>query len=472
MGILKKLIITASGDVGPGRGNEQIRKWVDANGGKWVSKIQKGVTHLICSKENWKKEVDAVQLAIDLGAHVVSYDWLEDSLQGRRKLAEKKYTWSEVSKVRRKTKEIKRLSTKADSMKFQKGCDQARKDTGSDLYHTYLDNTGFEYNITLIRMNLFCNTSARYNLRLFESNTKPHVYCTFIRYSPPGGTEWPSASGVPVVPGQIGRSLLNGAGTGNDATVQGNTENEQEHGSAQGSTENEQEHGPEQPAMHSALARAIASIAPQPTTPPADQSYRTLLTPLGSPFDTAFASFRHAFHTLTLLAWHERFDTDALKTLQKSRARTLNLEPFVYKRPDPGLPIGLMPAIPIPIPASTNPTWKADHATAAQHLGVTLPATTTPLSEQHAIGAAIFREEEARKKSAEDARVAAEEIARVRKGLGLDKKAQKEKKPNWNKPLFNGVHGRPRADADGKEVPRVQVGSARMAKRAFLGFER
>lgn len=55
-----------------------------------------------------------VQTALRTGAYVVSYDWLEDSLHGRRKLAEKKYAWAAVSKERREKKKFKRMGKKVD----------------------------------------------------------------------------------------------------------------------------------------------------------------------------------------------------------------------------------------------------------------------------------------------------------------------------------------------------------------------
>ncbi|KAF2678686.1 hypothetical protein K458DRAFT_135836 [Lentithecium fluviatile CBS 122367] len=131
MGCLKNLVITAVGDLGPGKGNEQLKKWVEANTGRWMPRLTKGVTHLICSKEAYKKNVDAVKQAKKLGIFIISYDWLEDSLQSRRKLAERKYTWEVLRKERRNRKEIKRLAPKADTIKFKKGCNLAREELDS-----------------------------------------------------------------------------------------------------------------------------------------------------------------------------------------------------------------------------------------------------------------------------------------------------------------------------------------------------
>jgi hypothetical protein len=134
MGCLKNLVITAIGALGPSRGNEQLKRWVEANGGRWQPRVTKGITHVICSKDAWKKNIDAgmsalkcslamryaniatVQQAKKLsGVFIVDFDWLNDSLQKKRKLAEKKYTWEVIRKQRRTQKEIKRLAPKSDS---------------------------------------------------------------------------------------------------------------------------------------------------------------------------------------------------------------------------------------------------------------------------------------------------------------------------------------------------------------------
>ncbi|KAF2733931.1 BRCT domain-containing protein, partial [Polyplosphaeria fusca] len=181
---LKNTVISATGELGVSY--DQIKKWVNANGGQWSPKVMKGVTHLISSKEHYKKKVDSVNTAEEIGARIVSYDWLEDSLQKKRKLAEKKYEWKKLGHDRRIRKGIKRMAPNADTKRFNDGCAMARADMESDNYHIFLDETGFEYNISLLRKNLRHNKFARYNIRLFESNTKPHVYCTFIRYVPLG----------------------------------------------------------------------------------------------------------------------------------------------------------------------------------------------------------------------------------------------------------------------------------------------
>jgi len=55
MGTLKNLVIAVTSDIDK-KQNGQIRKWVENNDGKYVTKPSKGLTHLICSEAMWKKE--------------------------------------------------------------------------------------------------------------------------------------------------------------------------------------------------------------------------------------------------------------------------------------------------------------------------------------------------------------------------------------------------------------------------------
>ena len=283
MGVLSGLTIAVAGTLE--YDNTQIKKWVDANGGRYSPSVSKHVTHLIASKEAWKSASDEVQKAVKYQAWVVTYDWLEDSLIQKRKLPETKYSWENKEQERKRNKEMKKLGLLADTKKFQDGCEAAKKATGTgtsksrsratarkprksrsllvgdmvnvpfvpasetlrqkreereaaaakkaaeqatkktptnpssssaasasshtltasspqpapqakkslkDLYHYFLDATGFEYKILLTRCDLPANTMQRYHLSILESHTKPNVYCTFIQYYPAGMAE-PSA---------------------------------------------------------------------------------------------------------------------------------------------------------------------------------------------------------------------------------------------------------------------------------------
>ncbi|KAK3077527.1 hypothetical protein LTS18_010004 [Coniosporium uncinatum] len=101
----KGFTIAVSGDFGAGRAEPNIRRWVENSGGKFTSKLTKDTTHLICTKEHWKKPVAAVTQALKQPeVMIVSYDWLEDSLMGRTHKKEGPYLWSRIEKERKKAK--------------------------------------------------------------------------------------------------------------------------------------------------------------------------------------------------------------------------------------------------------------------------------------------------------------------------------------------------------------------------------
>jgi hypothetical protein len=55
-----------------------------------------------------------VRAALDAGAFVVSYDWLEDSLQKGRRLSEKKYEWSFLRQQRKMRRDMVKLGERYD----------------------------------------------------------------------------------------------------------------------------------------------------------------------------------------------------------------------------------------------------------------------------------------------------------------------------------------------------------------------
>ncbi|KAF2652754.1 hypothetical protein K491DRAFT_718611 [Lophiostoma macrostomum CBS 122681] len=563
MGCLKNLVIAATNDVG--YKPDQLKKWVEANSGIWVPRVGRGVkiTHLVCGQSAWKAKDDAVQKAQASGAYIVTFDWLEDSLQARRKLAERTYLWEKVVHEKKKTKERKKIAKLADTNKFRKGSQKAIEDIGSgesatpsrgsslkpggffassmealkearlkrelkekektasyassstkgddnkrsamevdeyadkekpavkgdlvfkgsgeksvspapptlapaslptpprstsaskpspdpptsststctsqppcpapavqvpeakpakltDNYHLYLDATGFEYSIMLVRTNLHHNNHAMYSLRIYESNTKPHTYCTFVRYAPPKEAPAPMLmkNGIPI--------LLPASSTTPLKSEENATPKKQ----------------------------PTTTNPDMPTAPPANKPYRALLTPLDADFSTAFRVFRHAFRDMTLLSWEERVYAD-VKNRQKAYATLCKIEPYTYRGPALGLPAGNVPAIPLQSGSIGKGSGKnaldsimrdKDDGYIRGSLG--LPGVDIGLSPGGSIGNLVHREAEAARKAKEEEEERERIKAMNQRNGGLKAKASSAaaqgsgpKKPNWNKPLFNSVSG-------------------------------
>lgn len=578
MAVLKNLLIAVAGTLE--HDATQIKKWIDANGGRYSPNVRRGVTHLITGKDAWKQSSDAVQAANKLGVFVVTFEWLEDSLHKRRRLAEKKYTWEYKTQKKKVEKRLKKMGDQADTKQFEDGCEEIKKVTGSgmsksrrsrpvvrkpkkstsvltgdwhtpfvsaaddlarrrkerdeatakkkaekeaakqaeiaksdraaapsmapsscstadnlpspasgsshalsttsfepgslacgaqakktslkDLYHYYLDCTGFEYRAILTRCNLRVNEITRYRLSLLETHTKPHAYCTFIEYFPP------SAGNTTVSGDACVQALLDFDKTYHEGTAPGIDTYESMNGSQEDDTDARPaalllpqqgiQHDPEAERLRALLAPRAASPVPLP----ADRPYKNLIAPQASDFATAWRAFRHAFRDLTLLSWEERLDIS--KTLYKSRATHFAIEPFVYVRPKHGLPLGLrvqqaglfqnQTLAPLSedgsILAHPSPQTQRENDDGYAYNTFALPALSAPLGPG-IIGQAIERDVKAARDAAEEAKRRADEAeeARLRK-LGLARKAENRKKPNYSRPLFNGINGRPTTDAWGQ----------------------
>lgn len=135
---LKRFAIAITGDFGETRTHDKMRQWIEANGGTFAPKISAEVTHLVCSKEHYKKSVTMgtyaywfrklithtcalpVQQARAIKSlKVVTFDWLEDSLMKGSRKWEKPYLLSRQVKIDAKAKAEKKVVRKEN---IQKGC--------------------------------------------------------------------------------------------------------------------------------------------------------------------------------------------------------------------------------------------------------------------------------------------------------------------------------------------------------------
>lgn len=518
MGVLNGLTIAVAGTLD--YDNTQIKKWVEANGGRYSPSVSKHITHLITSKEAWKNASDEVQKAVKHQAWVLTYDWLEDSLLKKRKLAETKYSWEDKEQERKRNKEMKKLGFLADTKKFQDGCEAAKKATGTgtsqprsrtarkprqsrsvligdmanvpfvpaaetlrqkreareeaasqaakktsqrptnalsssaasasshtltssspqplpqakkslkDLYHYFLDATGFEYKILLTRCDLPANTMQRYHLSILESHTKPNVYCTFIQYYPAGVVE-PSKESSGCI-----QAVFDFNSTFQETSINIDEEPPSDTAASSSSEVSPTQH-PEATRLHSLT---------HPPVPSPSHPYKTLLTPMGTPFSTAFLAFRHAFRDLTLLAWEERFSLP--RPLYQHRAASHNIEPFIYVRPKIGLPTGLIAQevgmfCGTPTLGSSDGGGMVIEEDALDEAYVRpafpfLPVLTVPLGEG-IIGTAIQAERREKEKREEVKRRKVEEREREERkrsgqGQGQEKKGKRKR---YQGPLFD-----------------------------------
>ncbi|KAK5172453.1 hypothetical protein LTR04_003951 [Oleoguttula sp. CCFEE 6159] len=252
---LKKDKIAITGDFGSARTPDAIKRWIELNGGTYTTSITSDTSHLICSKAHWGKQVAAVKKALcHNDIKIVSYDWLEDTLHSRSHKRETAYLWkvldrtalkkraakerAERSALKREGKaagrggilgealkvhveelgiddrragkvRVKRAPKKdvkvgmmaeeaPDVRKFEKGCKAAANDILSDNHHIYTDETGFEYAITLTKIDVARNRNERHHLKLYESNSLPPTYSTHVLSSSPVPTTTASTSSISI----------------------------------------------------------------------------------------------------------------------------------------------------------------------------------------------------------------------------------------------------------------------------------
>ncbi|KAI2782863.1 hypothetical protein F4815DRAFT_408155 [Daldinia loculata] len=166
---LSKCDITIAGPLGDDWTYENVARWTTYNGGIFCNIVDKDVTHVLATPEQYKARIPTIKLAIKYKAHIVTKDWFEDSLYKKRRLNEEEYS---LKRIDQKAKAKKELEVKA-----QKGIEQAESFINTNLYHIYRDGTYFPYEITLTRNDKENgNVGQKYQLYLWESNSKPHLY--------------------------------------------------------------------------------------------------------------------------------------------------------------------------------------------------------------------------------------------------------------------------------------------------------
>ncbi|POS73450.1 hypothetical protein DHEL01_v208152 [Diaporthe helianthi] len=63
--------------------DENVSRWLKYRSGKLVEEVTKATTHLVCSRKEYMKRAtnDKMNAARKLGCHIVTYEWLTDTLQ-------------------------------------------------------------------------------------------------------------------------------------------------------------------------------------------------------------------------------------------------------------------------------------------------------------------------------------------------------------------------------------------------------
>ncbi|KAI6091917.1 hypothetical protein F4821DRAFT_254671 [Hypoxylon rubiginosum] len=168
--LLQGFEVAIADTLGPGWTATDVSRWVTYHGGVFKNTVEEGVTHLLATPEQFKQKLPAVKKALALKTtHIVTQDWLEDTLEKRRRQKERDYSLKEI--LREENEKNKREE------RARKGIEQGETFVNTNLYHIYRDETYFPYEVTITRDDEAAGTAGqKYILYLWESNAKPHLY--------------------------------------------------------------------------------------------------------------------------------------------------------------------------------------------------------------------------------------------------------------------------------------------------------
>ncbi|KAK9569365.1 hypothetical protein V6Z77_002784 [Aspergillus fumigatus] len=186
---------------------DKIPQWILAHGGTFSKDVTEDVTHLITTRETFAKNVEAVQKAKRLETvKIVTYDWLEDSLQSKTRKPKPEGAYllakdpNNEKKKQRRAAKVRRRQLKAKDKSSGPGNDSStprpRTRKGKALtagskyqanYHVYVDlATGETYSATIYRQLPWNHTREKFQIKVHESNDVPHTYATQAKYSRTG----------------------------------------------------------------------------------------------------------------------------------------------------------------------------------------------------------------------------------------------------------------------------------------------
>ncbi|RYP15215.1 hypothetical protein DL765_005854 [Monosporascus sp. GIB2] len=182
--IFKDCVVALAGDLGrPGWREADVARWMAAWGGSFSAQEGAGaggydsVTHVLASREQFLTSSSfRGRLRKRMRrAHVVTADWLEDSMTRRCRLPERPYSLIEAQRregARRRRDE-----------RAERGVKKGKKLVNDCLNHVYRDSTFFSYDIKLTRDDEEGgNVGQRYQIMLWEFNGNPRHYQLTIKY--------------------------------------------------------------------------------------------------------------------------------------------------------------------------------------------------------------------------------------------------------------------------------------------------
>ncbi|KAF4595663.1 hypothetical protein GQ602_001276 [Ophiocordyceps camponoti-floridani] len=186
--IFQDCVIAAAGPLPGQLTTENLRRWIEARRGSFSEEVDSTVTHLLCTSEQFDKRVPRVKEGLALGksCHVVHHDWFEFSIAALR---EKRLPEGEFLMRNRANKLKAKIR---DRERHERGMREGERFVNTNFFHIYTDRELFSYRILLTRPNEDDDDEQRYELCLWESNAKPHLYQFTAKFLKRKGDSKPS----------------------------------------------------------------------------------------------------------------------------------------------------------------------------------------------------------------------------------------------------------------------------------------
>ncbi|KAM0349437.1 hypothetical protein ACHAPU_003846 [Fusarium lateritium] len=165
---------------------ENMKRWASLRKGVFLDDFDEGVTHLLCTKEQFDKKVPRVKDALKRKrVYIIHVDWFEFSTVKNAKLAEADYSMRNIL--------AKDNAKKRERAQREKGRRNGEKFVNTNFFHLYRDRENFVYEVDITRDDdQTGELGQKYTLYLWESNAKPHLYRFTAKFLKRKGSSQPS----------------------------------------------------------------------------------------------------------------------------------------------------------------------------------------------------------------------------------------------------------------------------------------
>ena len=123
---LQRCYIAVAGQYRVEKYQKNVTGWISGHGGSSQSQIDNRTTHVMASEKAWRRKDPLVAKALELNRDegrdikIVSFDWLEDSVNNKTKKKEGPYLWEKLDASLQKRDAAQKRADKANEPKEQK----------------------------------------------------------------------------------------------------------------------------------------------------------------------------------------------------------------------------------------------------------------------------------------------------------------------------------------------------------------